>query len=211
MADQRTAERLEDLKAEVERADEENRVATERLKETEQKFQGGNIEVARLRDQIRQLNNEITAQKKRSGQSARETDAKRLKLQTKLNDLNKEREDCQKKIEEAGNKRKELENRRKELQMERSNVIRDRQMKDSEKKNLEKSLKQLQRQQEHSRDSYRIFGIEFETLVSKCRCNPIKMHTLKPLIYPKIKLLKPCPICRWQTSSATRTSSARRR
>ena len=54
----------------------------------------------------------------------------------------------------------------------------------SEKIALEKSLNQLQRQQEHSRDSYRIFGIEFETLVSKCRCNPIKMHTLT---YPKIK------------------------
>ena len=94
-----------------------------------------------------------------------------MKLQTKLNDLNKEREDCQKKIEEAGNKRKELENRRKELQMERSNVIRDRQMKDSEKKNLEKSLKQLQRQQEHSRDSYRVFGMEFENLMADIERN----------------------------------------
>ena len=49
----RTAERLADLTAEVERAGEEERAATERLKETEQKVQGGNIEVARLRDQIR--------------------------------------------------------------------------------------------------------------------------------------------------------------
>ena len=124
MADQRTAERLEDLKAEVERADEENRVATERLKETEQKFQGGNIEVARLRDQIRQLNNEITAQKKRSGQSARETDAKRVMLQKKLSDLKNDKDEWDKKIQSAGSKRKELEHQRKELSMTRSTVVR---------------------------------------------------------------------------------------
>ena len=124
MADQRTAERLEDLKAEVERADEENRVATERLKETEQKFQGGNIEVARLRDQIRQLNNEITAQKKRSGQSARETDTKRVMLQKKLSDLKNDKDEWDKKIQSAGSKRKELEHQRKELSMTRSTVVR---------------------------------------------------------------------------------------
>ena len=124
LADQRTAERLEDLKAEVERADEENRVATERLKETEQKFQGGNIEVARLRDQIRQLNNEITAQKKRSGQSARETDAKRVMLQKKLSDLKNDKDEWDKKIQSAGSKRKELEHQRKELSMTRSTVVR---------------------------------------------------------------------------------------
>ena len=124
LADQRTAERLEDLKAEVERADEENRVATERLKETEQKFQGGNIEVARLRDQIRQLNNEITAQKKRSGQSARETDTKRVMLQKKLSDLKNDKDEWDKKIQSAGSKRKELEHQRKELSMTRSTVVR---------------------------------------------------------------------------------------
>ena len=122
--DQRTAERLADLTAEVERADEENRVSTERLKETEQKVQGGNIEVTRLRDQIRQLNNEITAQKKRSGQSARETDAKRVMLQKKLNDLKNDKDEWDKKIQSAGGKRKELEHQRKELSMTRSTVAR---------------------------------------------------------------------------------------
>ena len=35
----------------------------------------------------------------------------------------------------------------------------------------EKSLKQLQRQQEHSRDSYRVFGIEFENLMADIERN----------------------------------------
>ena len=122
LAYRRTAERLTDLTAEVERAEEENRASTEKLKETEQKVQSGNIEVAHFRDQIRSLNNEIIATKKRLGQSARETDAKRLQLQKKLAGLNVEQGNWKEKIEAAGSKRKELEHQRKELQLTRSRV-----------------------------------------------------------------------------------------
>ena len=116
-------EHLADLRAEVERAEEENRVATEKLKEAEQRFQGGNIDVARLREQIRGLN-EIMAHKKRSGQSALETDAKRVALQKRLTSLNAEKEEWDGKIREAGSKRKELEQQKKELVMTRSTVVR---------------------------------------------------------------------------------------
>ena len=124
MAQRRMLEHLADLRAEVERAEEENRAATEKLKEAEQRFQGGNIDVARLRDQIRGLSNEILAHKKRSGQSARETDAKRVALQKKLSALNGEKEEWDGKIREAGSKRKELEQQKKELVMTRSTVVR---------------------------------------------------------------------------------------
>ena len=124
MAQRRVLEHLADLRAEVERAEEENRVATEKLKEAEQRFQGGNIDVARLREQIRGLNNEIMAHKKRSGQSALETDAKRVALQKRLTSLNAEKDEWDGKIREAGGKRKELEQQKKELVMTRSTVVR---------------------------------------------------------------------------------------
>ena len=123
MAHRRRAERFAELNAEVERAEEENRTAMERLNEAGQKVQVGTQEVARLREQIRNLNNEIMAHKKRSGQNALETDAKRLMLQMKLNGLQNERADWTKRIEQAGSIRKEIEDKRKGLQATRSKVV----------------------------------------------------------------------------------------
>ena len=123
LAHRRRAERFAELNAEVERAEEENRTAMERLNEAGQKVQVGTQEVARLREQIRNLNNEIMAHKKRSGQNALETDAKRLMLQKKLNGLQNERADWTKRIEQAGSIRKEIEDKRKGLQATRSKVV----------------------------------------------------------------------------------------
>ena len=44
-------------------------------------------------------------------------------------------------------------------------LFRDHSKKVNDKAALEKNLMQLQRQQEHSRDSYHVFGVEFEGLV----------------------------------------------
>merc|ERR1719422_285816 len=111
------------------------------------------------------------AHKKRSGQSARETDAKRTALQKRLTSLNGGKEEWDGKIREAGGKRKELEQQKKELVMTRSTVVRDHSKKLNDKAALEKNLTQLQQQQEHSRDSYHVFGVEFKGLMEDIKRN----------------------------------------
>ena len=49
-------------------------------------------------------------------------------------------------------------------------LFRDHSKKLNDKAALEKNLMQLQRQQEHSRDSYHVFGVEFKGLVGNFLC-----------------------------------------
>ena len=174
LQNRRTAERVEELTTERKRASEENKAATARLREQEQRLEDGKNQVPRLREQIKKLENAIRTERNKAGRSAQEREKKTAELQKKLNDLNKAQEEWKKKIEEGGNKRRELQDRRMELQAKRSEVRTEQSRKKSERLGLAKSLKQLQQQMEHGRDLSRVFGVEFATLMADIERNSDK-------------------------------------
>ena len=166
MEKSRVEEHLEELTSKAEGASKDHGKAIQELKTIEHKVQNVNNDTARLREQINKLKNEMFAEKKKAGRRAQDTEEKNLKLQNRLADLNSDQSNWRNKIEEGGNRRKELQDQKKDLQSQRRKVVDDKNRKKAERDGLEKTLRQLQKQQEQSQGLSRIFGIEMENLAS---------------------------------------------